>query len=146
MERTPRTILISLIGITFFVFILLFAYNRFGRYIDGPKITEINLESYQMIDEFSYLVQGQLENTAQMYIDNTEIILDQDQNFEKLIVLSPGHTIIEIEIIDPFEKVRRYEYTISTTGTDSIYFKKYQEAKESLTIEQETEITQETIN
>lgn len=130
MERTPRTILISLVGIIFFIFIVLFGYNRFGRYIDGPKITEINLEPHQTIDTLDYAIKGSVENTASIKINNNEIILNQDQSFEHIIVFSPGHTIIEIEVIDPFDKVRRYSYSLSTTQESKQYFPTYQQAQE----------------
>jgi hypothetical protein len=139
MERTPRTILISLVGITFFIFIVFFAYNRFGRYINGPEISNINLETYQTIERTSYLVQGTVINTANMRINNREIILNQDQSFEKMIVLSPGHTIIEIEVMDSFDKVREYSYTLSSTQTEEIYPTTYKQAQEEENVLQDDE-------
>lgn len=135
MERTPRTILLSALGIVFFIGIIIFGYNRFGRYIDGPEITSINLDQHQTISELYYHIQGSVENTTQIRINNNDITLNQDKTFKHISAISPGTTDIDIEIQDPFGKKRNYTYTISSTYSQKEYISTLNEAR----AKQETE-------
>lgn len=116
MQRTLRKILLRSIGIIFFTFVIIFAYNRFGRYIDGPEITTINIEPYQTVDTLSLPITGTVKNVETISIEGREIIYDDTYTFNDIIVLSPGYTIIDIVVTDPFGKEQIYSYSIETTA------------------------------
>lgn len=130
MERTPRTLLITTIGIIFFIFIIVFGYNRFGRYINGPEIVSISLENYQSIDTFSINIEGTVKNTQNISVNNRPITINQDNSFTETIVVSPGLTIIEIDMSDSFGKEKQYTYQIYSTKEEVEYQPSYSKAQQ----------------
>ncbi|MCA9352817.1 hypothetical protein KC901_01395 [Patescibacteria group bacterium] len=131
MERTPRTILIRTIGVLFFIGISIFGYNRFGRYLQGPRIVDISLERYQTIETLSVLVEGSTNNTESMTINERTIPMNDDSTFSEVVVLSPGTNIMEIVVTDSFGKQKEYRYTLYSTKTNSPYKNNYTEAQQA---------------
>jgi len=129
MERTPRNILIKIIGIIFFILIIIFGYNRFGRYINGPQIVHISLGDYQTVGTLSLLVTGEVNNTESMFINGRMITLNDDSTFKEVIVLFVGQTIIEIDVHDSFGKNKNYHYTVYSTASNPTYETNYTEAQ-----------------
>jgi len=140
MERNPRRVITTTIGILFFIFILLFGYNRFERYINGPEMVLISLEQYQVIDNFSMVVTGTVKNTQSISINNRPLILNQDNSFTEMIVVSPGLTIIEIDMSDSFGKTKQYLYQIYSTGETTDYYSTYEETEQPI---EEKELSEE---
>ncbi len=135
METTPRNILIRSIGILFFIFILFFGYNRFGRYLNGPIIQELSLEQYQTTTERSKIIEGVVENTQSLVINNKEITLNENGSFRYVMALAPGLSSVHIDITDAFGDSKHYQYHIYSTA------EKFNYTKEHI----ETNITQEDI-
>ncbi len=143
MERTPRKILFQFIGVVFFIFVIFFSYTRFGRYITGPEISEINLEKYQIINSSYKKIEGKIKNVETINIQGRTITYDKDNSFSDVIVFSPGYTIIDIVLTDSFGKERIYSYTIETTITKLKYETIFQDRdirKQDLAEISETEI------
>ena len=112
MTHSPQKIIFMGIGIVFFLFILLFGYYRFSPYIQGPLIIETNIKPYQTINNPIMRVKGKLKNTSSMKIENRDVMITDSHTFDEIIVLSPGRTIIEMELMDTFGKTRLYKYEI----------------------------------
>jgi len=128
MERRPRKIIFTIIGVIFFILIIIFGYNRFGRYINGPEIVEISLDEYQTVDTLDLTVTGRLRNVHTLFINNRSITLNQDNSFQEILALSPGLTKIDILVSDTFNKERRYLYNVYSTKDNDSYATSYQEA------------------
>jgi hypothetical protein len=144
MERTPRTVLITTLGILFFILILIFGYNRFGRYINGPEIVEISIEEYQTIADTRIEITGQVHNVQNISMNNRDLILADDKKFREIIVVSPGKNILEIDVVDPFGKEREYIYHIYSTQEKDTYPNSYSQAQELQTEENQEDTVDDT--
>jgi len=148
MERAPRTLLFRGIGIVFFILIIIFAYNRFGRYLHGPEIQTISITDYQEITQQPLVINGTVSNTETMFINGRQVSLTDDDTFQDIIVLSTGRSIIEIEVIDSFAAQRSYRYTIVNTAASFEYEPNLMQAQTTIPDEttDESLLESETIN
>ncbi|MFT7328283.1 MAG: hypothetical protein ACI870_000470 [Crocinitomicaceae bacterium] len=138
MELSNRTIIIRSIGLIFFIFVIIFGYNRFERYINGPEIIEISLKEFQQIDTLSLNITGKIRNVESISIEGRVITFNKENMFEEIVVLSPGYTIIDIDLIDPFGKEKKYSYAIESTATNEEYMVTLNEARTPI-LEEPTE-------
>jgi len=121
MEHNPRKLIGIIIGIVFFVLIIIFGFNRFGRFIDGPHITAINLQEYSTIQENPIIIEGSLANTSRLNINGVSTSINDDFSFRRIIVIPTGNSIIEIDMYDTFNNHRQYQYYVSYVGEDKEY-------------------------
>lgn len=128
MTSSKRSLLFQGIGLVFFIFILIFGYNRFERYIHGPQIVSLSLEEYQYIDTLSLTVTGELKNVATLMIQGRNINFNKEGIFSEIVVLTPGYTIIEIDLIDPFGTQKTYSYSVETSAENPPYRTTQEEA------------------
>lgn len=129
--NNPRKLLFRSVGIIFFVLVVVYSYGRFGRYIKGPHITEINLVDYQVVDDPHLTVFGQVANVQEMKLNGRALAFDKDFHFSEQVVLSPGLTTIEIELTDAFEAQEYYHYKVYTRASDTALPRSYAEALRS---------------
>lgn len=128
MSDDPRKILFAGIGIVFFALILVFAYGRFGRYINGPELVSINLQEYQSVDNSVIDIEGKVRNAQAITINGRPLGLDKEEQFKEHIVLPIGHTIIELGLIDSFNKQKTYTYNVYNSQKDMPIPVSYSEA------------------
>lgn len=141
MQNNPRKLVGRIIGLGFFVLIILFGFNRFGRYLEGPKIIDINLEQYSEISENPIKIEGRLKNTARLEINGVSTPINDDLSFSKTIVIPHGNSIIEIDIYDTFNKENNYQYWITHSGVSGTYPATLEQANAVLITENENETT-----
>lgn len=132
MNTSTRSILFKSIGILFFVLVIIYSYSRFNRYISGPRIQSINIEEYTQTDTLSLGIEGIVENVQSMYVNGREVTITNNQEFDTVIVLSPGYTIIEITLYDSFTKERTYQYHVESSGTNPDFTETYNQAIEPI--------------
>lgn len=133
MYRTPRKILIKSIGIIFFIFILVFAYSRFGRYLQGPEIVRISVQENTTIEALHLELYGAVINTESIHINGRMVQINNDLSFNEIIVLSPGKNMLDIRVQDSFGKTEDYVYTLYSTVSGE-----FQISKEEVKDEEET--------
>lgn len=133
MEQNPRKIIIRSIGIVFFLFIIIFGYSRFGRYINGPQVIEISITDYQTVEDLDVLVSGIVRNTEMMVINGRTITLSDKHEFEEVVALSPGLSTVMIDLEDSFGGAEHYEYNVYSTANEVLYETTYNEAQKALT-------------
>ena len=112
--------IIKILGIIFFIFILIFIYNRYARIRSGPKISSINIQEYMSVKSPSLELHGQGENIENIFINGRPLILKERNIFDEILVFSPGLNIIEVLLEDAFHKKKKYTYHIfyQTEKTD----------------------------
>lgn len=132
MEHNPRKIIGISIGIIFFLFIVIFGFNRFERFINGPSITSISLEEYTQTNDAILVITGTVENTSVLSINGKNIPINDTLDFEHIVVIPVGHSIIEVDIFDTFGKEKKYRYQIMNTAIADSYPSTYIQAQESL--------------
>lgn len=128
MQNNPRKVLGRVIGAIFFILIILFGFNRFGRYINGPEITSISIEEYTETQGHVIFIEGSVKNTSEIKINNNDIAINDNLNFKEILTVNPGHSLVEIYVYDTFGKRRKYEYQIFNTNSDTLYQATYNEA------------------
>ncbi len=86
------------------ILILIYAFFRFYNYISGPKINIYYPKPYQTIYEDTFIINGNIKNAKNIYINEREIFMDENGNFaEKLIAKSP-YTTITVKAVDKYGK------------------------------------------
>ncbi len=110
--HNPRKILFRSIGLVFFILILVFMYTRFQAYLKGPRMIQSSFDSYTSISRPSAIFFGTTKHTEGMNIDGRTITLDENGGFKEVMVFSPGHTIIEVQLTDTFGRERYYTYNV----------------------------------
>lgn len=105
-------------GVLVLIGIMLFAYFRFQAYLQGPKITSINIDSYTYVSEPSFSLKGSIDHTQKVLINGRNILLDKGRSFEELISFNNGLNTITIDLEDPFSKKKRYTYYIYYKKTE----------------------------
>lgn len=126
-----RKIIISALGILLGLGILLFAYDRFSGIIDGPLLTDINIQDYEYSDNMSKTIVGTVKNTQHISINGYPIVIKDDSQFRHTIALAPGHTIIRVRLEDSFGSSREYSYTFISAAKAPDYFTTLDEAQQS---------------
>lgn len=88
----------------FILFIIIYFIFKFNNYIFGPKITIYTPIPYAIISDDTFILQGNVKNAKNIYINGREINIYENGDFiEKLIAKSP-YTLITIEAIDRYGK------------------------------------------
>lgn len=137
MNNTRSTItklIITIAGIA----ILIFITSRILPYLQGPYISEINLEEEQLQEEYWFVIEGIAKNTETISINTIKAPLAEDGSFTHPFALNQGRNEIIIIVSDGFEDTKQYSYNIVTPTLEEFYAKLYNEAVEADT-EEETE-------
>jgi len=85
---------------------------KYKPYIEGPKITSINMESYMNITEPSLAIHGEIQNTKSVSINGRDLFLNEKKTFSEIIVFAEGLNIIEITLTDTFGTAHDYIYKV----------------------------------
>lgn len=99
------------------------------KYLLGPEIISLNINPYTTSIKNSIKLKGIVSNTKIMSLNQRNIILEKHKNFEEIIVFSPGNNIIEIRLVDPFGKEKKYTYNVYLKGVKKEFPKTLIEAK-----------------
>lgn len=144
MRTEPRTMILRILGLTFLGLIILFGINRFSKYINGPEITAINLENNSYNKQGFHILKADIKNTDTISLNKRDLIINEGTSIEEIIVFSPGRNIIEIELIDPFGKKKKYTYTVFGDMPETDTPKNLAEAQKAQS--EKEEILKETLN
>ncbi len=102
MEKNFKQKLILGISITFFVFILIYGFSRTEKWILGIKIKNLNITDNQTFEENPIKITGNADKASYVSINNREIFIQKNGNFEEYIALLPGYNILEVKAKDKF--------------------------------------------
>ena len=102
MENNFKKNLIIGIASTFFVFILIYGIFRSKEVIFGVNIKDLNIQNYQSFTENPVKITGNSKNALFLSINDREINIDKEGNFQEDIALLPGYNILEIKAKDKF--------------------------------------------
>ncbi len=113
--NNPQKIIINSIGCLFFIFIGVFAYNRFKPYHQGAQILHSSLDTFQTIDTGWTTLSGVTKNVKYMNINGRSVSINEDLSFSETIVVAPGSNTINLVTYDTFEREKVYTYYIYST-------------------------------
>jgi len=102
MRSDAKKILRILLLIILFLFIIIYAFFRSKDLIFGVKIKNVNLNNGVKVTENIQKITGNAKNAIGLTLNDREISIDQQGNFNETISLLPGYNIINIKAKDKF--------------------------------------------
>ena len=85
-----------------FLFIIIYAFFRSKNLIFGVQIKDVNLVNGAKVTESIQKITGNAKNAIDVTLDDREISIDQQGNFNETISLLPGYNVINIKAKDKF--------------------------------------------
>ncbi|MFA6325380.1 MAG: hypothetical protein WCX46_04110 [Candidatus Paceibacterota bacterium] len=110
-QDAKKIIKISLVSFLF-LFIVIFAFFRSKDLIFGVKIKNVNIVDGTKVTNNIINIIGKAENATLLKLNDREISIDEEGNFDETIVLLPGYNIINIKAQDKFENVDEKNYKL----------------------------------
>ncbi len=115
VKKISKIILVSVL----FLFIVSYAFFRSKDLIFGVKIKNVNIVDLPTgqaggtkVETNIQNITGTAKNAVDISINDREISIDQDGNFNETIALLPGYNIIDIKAQDKFGHVDEKNYKI----------------------------------
>jgi len=102
MRSDAKKILRILLLIILFLFIIIYAFFRSKDLIFGVKIKNVNLNNGEKVTENIQKITGNAKNAIGLTLNDREVSIDQQGNFNETISLLPGYNIINIKAKDKF--------------------------------------------
>ena len=86
----------------FFLLIVIYAFITSKDLIFGIKIKNVNIVDNSKVTDNIIKITGNAKNAIKLTLDDREISVDQEGNFEETIALLPGYNIVDIKAQDKF--------------------------------------------
>jgi len=102
MRSDAKKILRILLLTILFLFIIIYAFFRSKDLIFGVKIKNVNLNDGVKVTENIQKITGNAKNAIELTLNDREVSIDQQGNFNETISLLPGYNIINIKAKDKF--------------------------------------------
>lgn len=87
-----------------FTLILIYFIFRLNGYIVGPKIIIYTPAPYTIINDDTFIIQGNVKNAKNIYINGREINITENGDFAERLITKAPYTLITIEAVDRYEK------------------------------------------
>ncbi len=107
-KKITRIVLIAV----FFIFIAFYAFFRSYDLIFGIKIKNVNIVDNSTMTESVQKITGNARNAVNLTLNDREISIDKDGNFEETIALLSGYNIVTIRAKDKFGHVDEKNYKL----------------------------------
>lgn len=88
--------------IIFFIFIVMYGFFQARSIILGVKIKDLNIQNNSVFQENPVKITGNTKNAIFVSVNDREITIDKNGNFEEHIALLSGYNILEIKAEDKF--------------------------------------------
>ena len=105
--------LFTLFGILILSGIIAFAYFNSRQYFTGPQLTITSPENGAHFEDPFITIAGTAENTSFIRLNGNPVFVNEANQFEQQLLLSPGTSIMKLEATDRFD--RRVERLFSVT-------------------------------
>lgn len=102
MEKNFKQKLILGLSIGFFTFILIYGFFTTKEWILGINIKNLNITDNQTFTENPVKITGNAENASYISINDREIFIQKNGDFEEYVALLPGYNILEVKAKDKF--------------------------------------------
>ena len=87
--------------------ILFFGFFQAKELIAGPKIEISRPIDGETIDNSLTKIEGRAENIAEIRLNGRKIFVNENGEFEELVLLSYGYNTVTLEVIDKFKRKAR---------------------------------------
>lgn len=112
MKKDIKTIIAFFAIGLLFLGIAGYAYSRTRNVIAGVSITLPDIEDGQTFTDPVVEMKGRAKNAVKVLLNDREIGVDKDGNFDELLLLLPGYNIITLEAEDRFGKKIEKNYHV----------------------------------
>ncbi len=99
----PKIIIITLIVIA----ILSYGVFQIRNLAKGPVLLIFSPVTGTTLTEPQTQIKGIIENASHATLNGRQIFVDEEGNFDELILLSEGYNLVEIEVKDKFERSKK---------------------------------------
>jgi len=107
-KKTLKIVLFSVL----FIFIIIYVFFRSRGLIFGVKIKNVNLTNGVKVTESIQRITGNAKNAIDLKLNDREISVDQQGNFDETISLFPGYNTINIIAKDKFGNSDEKDYQL----------------------------------
>ena len=84
------------------IFIVVYAFFRSKDLVLGVKIKDVNIEDGAKMEDSVLKITGNAKNALELKLNNREISINQQGDFEETIALLPGFNLVNIKARDEF--------------------------------------------
>ncbi len=102
-SKLPKIIVIVLIV----VIIVGYGIFQVRNLAKGPVLIITSPTTGTTFNEQKIFVRGVIENASHATLNGRKIFIDEEGNFEEIVLLSEGYNLVEIEIEDKFERKKK---------------------------------------
>ncbi len=99
----------------FFLFIVIFAFLRSHDIIFGVKIKNVNIEDGATLTDNVLKVTGNARNAISLTLNDREISVNREGDFDETIILLSGYNIVNIKARDKFGYIDEKNYKLMFT-------------------------------
>lgn len=86
------------------ILILIYFIFRLHSYITGPKITIDSPEPHTIIEGDTFIIQGNVKNARNIYVNGREITISEKGDFAEKIIAKSPYTLVTVEAVDRYGK------------------------------------------
>lgn len=96
----------------FFLFIILYALFGSRNLISGVKIKNVNIVDGAKVTDPILEIKGNAKNATNLTLDDREISINEDGNFDETIAILVGYNIVSIKARDKFGYTDEKDYKL----------------------------------
>ena len=95
------------LGLGFLGLLVIVTYSGYQmrHFVQGPRLMIAKPENGKTMSDALVSIEGRASNIAFIYLDNRQIFIDTNGQFNEKLLLHKGYNIITIEAKDKFDRV-----------------------------------------
>lgn len=105
IETQGKTIIKISLFVLIFTIIAGYSYYQARALIHGPEITVTSPQQASTLDNAFVAIKGFAKNISFLTLNDRQIFVDNEGNFNEELLLSPGYNAWELEAKDKFGRV-----------------------------------------
>jgi hypothetical protein len=125
-QITPRRFMKPLLVVVFIIFLSVYIYFQFNRFLRGPSLSNISVSNNSVVTDSLLPVSGTLTNVDFAWLNGRQIFTNPRGEFEEDVLLLPGYNIIELRARDRFGRSfsKRFEIVLNETPRSAESYEK----------------------
>lgn len=100
---TPKIISIFFISL-FFIMLSFYLFKNLNNFVSNPELLIMNPAADSVINDTKVLVKGKTDVGNDLFINNQQVLVDDDGIFSENIILREGKNVIMVKSINQFNK------------------------------------------
>lgn len=105
-RRSFKLLLKTSIAVIFIVTLIFYSYTKSKNLISGPSITILSPENGSPTTSGAITIKGIARNISAIQLNDRPIFIDEQGNFNELVVLADGYNAFRLNAKDKFGRER----------------------------------------